>query len=412
MNHFKSINIPYFSEENERSARSIFEESTKIDKPTFEIMKYPKNPHIYKTDAMHPLIYSWLVALEEGHKIVIRPEHIFLLVLNGIGSHFEYTKSPKKQSIRIDWNSPFIDGGYLNNCNVIISDFWEQMTNSHEMDKDIKFALSNAIFQKSSLPQYNNTLHITYDFNELSKDNFNIVGKKKDWIQIHSKINQLLDNIGANYWKTQINELIGYFYIDNPDQEDFFCNLIKYKKSTSIVGGNIIKFFPYIYNNNNKLIKRCSKYFVKTKHLPNSLTKRNIFINDSLGKIYKMSLHSGFLGVLLNIDGSVEPEIWWGIIDENPNHHSDHHSDDDSDDHSDYDSDDHSDDDSDDHSDDDSDDHSEDESDDHSDDDSDDDLHNISTHRNPVVIFYAYILIFYLFVLTFFNIFLIIEHFY
>ena len=121
MNHFKSINIPYFSEENERSARSIFEESTKIDKPTFEIMKYPKNPHIYKTDAMHPLIYSWLVALEEGHKIVIRPEHIFLLVLNVIGSHFEYTKSPKKQSIRIDWNSPFIDGSYLNNCNVIIN---------------------------------------------------------------------------------------------------------------------------------------------------------------------------------------------------------------------------------------------------------------------------------------------------
>jgi hypothetical protein len=153
----------------------------------------------------------------------------------------------------------------------------------------------------------------------------NIEGTKTDWLKIKKGLQQFkgykIDN-----WINSLEPIIQQFVdaSDNKIDTAFWSNIFKRKDESGgpYITGWIIKFFPYINDNNKMNINpfidiEPKKHFegLLTNQFNNGLSKAN-FIWNYYGTNYEMEFLAGFIGIKQDLNTlTLRPEIGWLVKD-------------------------------------------------------------------------------------------------
>jgi len=153
----------------------------------------------------------------------------------------------------------------------------------------------------------------------------NIEGTKTDWLKIRNGL-QHFKGYKIDNWINSLEPIIQQFVdaSDNKIDTAFWSNIFKRKDESGgpYITGWIIKFFPYINNNNqmeiNPYIYKEPKKLTEgllTNQFNNGLSKAN-FIWNYYGTNYEMEFLAGFIGIKQDLNTlTLRPEIGWLVKD-------------------------------------------------------------------------------------------------
>lgn len=294
---------------------------------------------------MHPFVATLHYGFAQHRPVVISPDMIWLMILQGFSKHIQLNSDSiqssilnftGKKTIRIRHNE-FIKGNFSNNWQSTVPEITNQIF------KDLKPELKPLFINEfsSSTPETIIAFQITlmealnkyYDIHCMTSCGIPYVileGKPDDWKWIRDNINQFKKyNLG--FWTDSLYPILNKIYESSKGNIDtmFWKSMYKWNETSggNKVTGWIIKFFPYLERQSDRKI---SPYLAIDYNKPqdeNKFNFRGLSGDDFTSGIsscefewfyysthFNMQFNAGFIGISQNSnDLSLRPEINWFI---------------------------------------------------------------------------------------------------
>lgn len=303
-----------------------------------------RNELLVETD-IHPFVSSLYIAYADHRPISISPDMIWLLICQGFSTHVNNnTEKLRTKFVSFDEKKKLIV-----NTQPISDKFIKGSINSpwplafpimaDSISKYVKADIHNLYVQSFSTTTsaekaaYEIALldvmsgYFEYEYaTACGIPEINIEGTKEDWQKIKTNIKSF-KGYGIDKWINSLEPIIQQFInaSENKIDNNFWSNIFKRKDESGgpYITGWVIKFFPYISEGNQKMIKnpyieREPKEFMEgleTNQFNNGLSKAD-FIWNYFGNEYEMEFLAGFVGIKQDKKSlTLRPEIGWLVKD-------------------------------------------------------------------------------------------------
>jgi len=302
-----------------------------------------RNEPIVSTE-IHPFVATLYIAYADHRPISISPDMIWLLICQGFSTHVNNNiEDLRKKFVKFDGKKELIV-----DTQPISKEFKKGSTKSpwplafpvlaDSISKYVNFDIHNLYVQSFSTTTsvekaaYEVALldvmsgYFEYEYaTSCGIPAINIEGTKTDWLKIKKKL-QHFKGYNIDNWINSLEPIIQQFVdaSDNKIDTAFWSNIFKRKDESGgpYITGWIIKFFPYINDNNKMTInpyidKEPKKHFegLLTNQFNNGLSKAN-FIWNYYGTDYEMEFLAGFIGIKQDLKTlTLRPEIGWLVKD-------------------------------------------------------------------------------------------------
>jgi hypothetical protein len=282
----------------------------------------------------HPFVETLHLSFAEHRPISISPDMIWLLIVQGFASHVDVNSdSLREHFVKHDGKVKIIikrDGfrkGKQNPWDNTFPEFCDSISNyvgSNLNDLVVsrfsttKFAETSA-FQVSLMDAMDN--YFEYEVLTMCGiPEITLTGTQKDWELILRKVEQFRQ-YELDWW---IDELIPVLkqFIDatkgNVD-ENFWQSVYKIENGSGgpHITGWILKFFPYILNYRNQLVKNTGMngtWGITTPSFPSGYSRVDFVWDYRItGDIFKMEFIAGFVGIIQDEKGNLQTEINWAV---------------------------------------------------------------------------------------------------
>ena len=311
------------------------------------IESYPmteKNRTLVATDA-HAFISALHIAFAQHRPIVISPDMIWLMIIQGVGMHIHENKDTL-QNVIVNFDNKkqiiirkdeFIKGNENNDWESVFSQFSDSI---QEYMDDSLYSLFTPSFSTTSIKEKNafevalmSAVDSYFDYTVVTFcgiSEITLEGTTDDWKWIAENCKKL-NKIGLSNWTMNLQPILNEFVNASQGKIDtiFWQSMYKWCAISGgpLITGWIIKFFPYIYKDNtiiqNPYIQgdRFAYIGLKSNNFPSGLSKTDLkwlVFENGLWNKYDMELYSGFIGVYQDTSSkSLRPEICWAIRDKN-----------------------------------------------------------------------------------------------
>jgi hypothetical protein len=312
----------------------------------FEACEFKRrNEPIVPTD-IHPFVASLYIAYADHRPISISPDMIWLLICQGFSTHVNNNiEELRKEFVRFDGKKKLIV-----QTQSISQEFQKGSTKSpwplafpvmsDSISKYVKSDIHNLYVQSFSTTTYVEKASYEVALLDVMSGYFeyecstmcgipaiNIEGTKTDWLKIKKEL-QHFKGYKIDNWINSLEPIIQQFINASDNKIDTVCwsNIFKRKDESGgpYITGWIIKFFPYINDNNKVTInpyidKEPKKHFegLLTNQFNNGLSKAD-FIWNYYGTKYEMEFLAGFIGIKQDKKTlTLRPEIGWLVKDKN-----------------------------------------------------------------------------------------------
>jgi hypothetical protein len=299
-----------------------------------------KKRNLIETNA-HAFISTLHIGFAQHRPVVISPDMIWLLIVQGAAQHINFKsdslkesivnfKTRKKISVRRD---KFIKGNENNNWASVFPEFTDSIK-SYLRDSLYNLFIpsfsTTGVKEKSAYEiAFMGAVNSYFDYSVYTFcgiPEITLEGSTEDWQWI-AKNSSKLSKIGMTDWSNNIKPILNEFVNASKGKIDttFWKSMYKWldlSGGTKITGW-IIKFFPYIYSNNQLIANpfiygnRYAYSGLFPNNIPTGLSKVDMnwqYFNQS----FKMELYSGFVGISQNKKSkAIRPEISWAIRDIN-----------------------------------------------------------------------------------------------
>lgn len=307
----------------------------------FEACEFQFRNNLLVETELHPFIDCLYIAYSDHRRITISPDMVWLLICQGFSIHvnnnveklrnkFVTFNDKKKLKVQTqDISNKFIKGSISSPWSLAfppMSDSISKYVKSDIRNLYVQSFSTTTIAEKAA---YEIALldvmsgYFEYEYaSACGIPEINIEGTKEDWLKIRNNIKKFkgyeIDN-----WINSLEPIIQQFVntSNNKIDQPFWSNIFKRKDESGgpYITGWIIKFFPYISEGNNKMVKnpyieREPKEFMEgleTNEFNNGLSKAD-FIWNYFGKEHEMELLAGFIGIKQDKKTlTLKPEIGW-----------------------------------------------------------------------------------------------------
>jgi Leucine-rich repeat (LRR) protein/HEAT repeat protein len=302
------------------------------------------NAKLVKSE-IHPFISTLHLAFVDHRPVVISPDSIWLLIIQGFAEHINENPEEFRKLLVSHTGKKLIKvrrdnyiKGQQNPWNESIEEFCLKI--KQNCDQELfslitdKFSTTRAVdsiaFKVSLMSAVRN--YFTYEmqtFCGITK--ITVEGTPEDWHSLIERTKKLRKY--KLYW--WLNELLPVLQkieatANGKIDQEFWQSIYKRNSASGgdIISGWIIKFFPYIYHNagafkvrNPHLTKKPTKYNpenhsecgLQLNNFPSGLAKAP-FIWLYFDKKYKMEFIAGFVGIKQNHQTkALSPEIGWAV---------------------------------------------------------------------------------------------------
>lgn len=303
-----------------------------------------RNELLVETD-IHPFVSSLYIAYADHRGISISPDMIWLLICQGFSTHVNMnTEGLRSKFVAFDDKKKLIV-----DTQPISNEFKKGSVNSpwalafpimaDSISKYIKSDMHNLYVQSFSTTTtieksaYEIALlnvmggYFEYEYaTACGIPEIKIEGTKEDWQKIRKNIKRF-KGYNIDNWINSLDPIIEQFInaSGNKIDHDFWSNIFKRKDESGgpYITGWVIKFFPYVTDGNQKMMKnpyidREPEKFMEglqTNQFNNGLSKAD-FIWNYLGHKYEMEFLAGFVGIKQDKKSlTLKPEIGWLVKD-------------------------------------------------------------------------------------------------
>ena len=302
-----------------------------------------RNEPIVSTE-MHPFVATLYIAYADHRPISISPDMIWLLICQGFSTHVnnnieelrkKFVKFDGKKKLIVETQSishEFEKGSIKSPWPLAFPVMSDSISKYVEFDIHNLFVQSFSTTTSVDKAAYEVALldvmsgYFEYEYATMCGiPTINIEGTKADWLKIKKGL-QHFKGYKIDNWINSLEPIIQQFIDASENKIDtaFWSNIFKRKDESGgpYITGWIIKFFPYI-NNNNKIVKNPyldkepKKHFegLLTNQFNNGLSKAD-FIWNYYGTKYEMQFLAGFIGIRQDKKTlTLRPEIGWLVKD-------------------------------------------------------------------------------------------------
>lgn len=303
-----------------------------------------RNELLVETD-IHPFIASLYIAYADHRRISISPDMIWLLICQGFSTHVhmnaeelrnKFVAFDDKKKLIVDTQpiSNEFKKGSINSpwplAFPIMADSISKYIRSDIHNLYVQsFSTTTAIEKSAYEVALLNVMGGYFEYEYATAcgiPEIKIEGTKEDWQKIKRNIKRL-KGYNIDNWINSLDPIIQQFInaTDNNIDHNFWSNIFKRKDESGgpYITGWVIKFFPYVTDGNQKMIKnpyidREPEKFMEgllTNQFNNGLSKAD-FIWNYLGHKYEMEFLAGFVGIKQDKKSlTLKPEIGWLVKD-------------------------------------------------------------------------------------------------
>lgn len=311
----------------------------------FEACEFKLRNELFVETDIHPFVSSLYIAYADHRKISISPDMIWLLICQGFSTHVN-ANSEKLRTKFVLFNDK---KKLIVNTEPISNEFKKGSINSpwplafpvmaDSISKYVKTDIHNLYVQSFSTTTakekatYEVALldvmsgYFEYEYaTACGIPEINIEGTKEDWQKIKTNLKSF-KGYNIDNWINSLEPIIQQFInaSENKIDNNFWSNIFKRKDESGgpYITGWVIKFFPYISDENQKMIKnpyieKEPKEFMEglqTNQFNNGLSKAE-FIWNYFGNKYEMEFLAGFVGIKQDKKSlTLRPEIGWLVKD-------------------------------------------------------------------------------------------------
>ena len=311
----------------------------------FEACEFKLRNELFVETDIHPFVSSLYIAYADHRKISISPDMIWLLICQGFSTHVN-ANSEKLRNKFVSFNDK---KKLIVNTQPISNEFKKGNINSpwplafpvmaDSISKYVKTDIHNLYVQSFSTTtatekaSYEIALldvmsgYFEYEYaTACGIPEINIEGTKEDWQKIKTNLKGF-KGYNTDTWINSLEPIIQQFInaSENKIDNNFWSNIFKRKDESGgpYITGWVIKFFPYISDENKKMIKnpyieREPKEFMEglqTNQFNNGLSKAE-FTWNYFGNKYEMEFLAGFVGIKQDKKTlTLRPEIGWLVKD-------------------------------------------------------------------------------------------------
>jgi len=292
---------------------------------------------------VHGFVAALHIAFAQHRPMVISPDMIWLMIVQGATMHIQQNKEvlrdkivafQGKRSLNIIENS-FRKGSLKNDWSNAFAQFSDSIK---KQVSDSVYGLFVTSFSTTT-PKEKSAFEIAlmdgvddyfdYSLNtECGIPNITLEGTPADWewIAIHCSD---LEYVGMKDWSNDLQPILNEFVKASKGEVDsmFWQSIYKWCNISggSLITGWIVKFFPYIITDGkcikNPLLEGDRFVYdgLKPSCLPSGLSKADFVWDYQVykpAKQFKMNLYSGFFGISQNsVSKALRPEISWVVRD-------------------------------------------------------------------------------------------------
>lgn len=295
----------------------------------------PPGPEQLANFGRHPFMRSLYAAYAEHRPIVLSPDMIWLLILQGFSRHVNYNSAKmsvllgmdkEKVELKLEYQSDFLEGGY---------EVWENAV--LDFEAALRGHMGNEFMDKL-LPDFSTTGHREYIAGMISvmdslKPFFrylidvcvcgipaiSLEGQQEDWIHLREK-SLALKKYELDWWINELEPILNQFIhaFDAEIDMDFWRNIFKIHKPQMCgdpekIDGWITQFFPYDRFGR----RRAGEVILDINDLPEEVLKVDFslrLISPERTEELPMQLISGFVGAeQKESDFSLRPYISWMV---------------------------------------------------------------------------------------------------
>lgn len=303
-----------------------------------------RNELFVKTD-IHPFVASLYIAYADHRRITISPDMIWLLICQGFSTHVnmnaeelrnKFVAFDDKKKLIVDTQpiSNEFKKGSVNSpwplAFPIMADSISKYVKSDIHNLYVQsFSTTTAVEKSAYEVALLNVMGGYFEYEYATAcgiPEINIEGTKEDWQKIKRNIKRF-KGYHTDNWINSLEPIIQQFInaSDNKIDHKFWSNIFKRKDESGgpYITGWVIKFFPYVTDGNQKMIKnpyidREPEEFMEgllTNQFNNGLSKAD-FIWNYLGHKYEMEFLAGFVGIKQDKKSlTLKPEIGWVVKD-------------------------------------------------------------------------------------------------
>ncbi|KFF04636.1 DUF4419 domain-containing protein [Flavobacterium reichenbachii] len=311
----------------------------------FEACELKLRNELFVETEFHPFIASLYIAYADHRRISISPDMIWLLICQGFSTHV----NSNAEELRTKFVAFDDKKKLVVNTQPISDDFIKGSINSpwplafpvmaDSISKYVKSDIHSLYVQSFSTTTsvekaaYEVALldvmsgYFEYEYaTACGIPEIKIEGTKEDWLKIKRNIKSF-KGYNIDNWINSLEPIIQQFInvSDNKIDHKFWSNIFKRKDESGgpYITGWCIKFFPYVTDGEQKMIKnpyidREPEKFMEglqTNQFNNGLSKAG-FIWNYLGNKYEMEFLAGFVGIKQDKKSlTLRPEIGWLVKD-------------------------------------------------------------------------------------------------
>ena len=292
---------------------------------------------------LHPFVAALHYSFAQHRPIVISPDMVWLMILQGFAKHVEYEadslqniivdfEGKKKLSVRRD---EFIRHSLSNDWDDVFDEF------SQKIYVDIDSNLSQLMQNKFTTTGPKETIAYQIALMDAMSEFFVyelqtacgipyviLEGTPEDWLLIKEQLPKFR-KYNLDFWIDNLQPVVDELYEASKGSIDtlFWKSIYKWDSGSggSGVSGWIVRFFPYLQDNNNlqksgwldsdyfeqKKNEECF-YGIEGKYFPSALSSCN-FVWDYFGDNINMRFCAGFIGISQDSNLILRPEINWFV---------------------------------------------------------------------------------------------------
>ena len=284
----------------------------------------------------HAFLSAMHMAYAEHHPFIISPDMIWLLIAQGFSKHIQineenlkhhFTTSVEKQNLvfkttDLDINDPQADwepvfDGLTNLLKLQIgNELVQTITNNFSTTQSAESIASQITLMDAMKSFYAYEVRLELcGIPELTLE-----GNKDDWLQLIEKAKEL-EKFDLSWWINSLLPILQEFVnvFDNNIDISFWSAMFKHHSSEeygepNIIDGWILKFFPYL-KNNEKTGDSIADDLSKPDNIPPQFVTTDFICIDEITKIqYRMEANAGFMGIEQNDKSmALRPKIGWFV---------------------------------------------------------------------------------------------------
>lgn len=309
----------------------------------FEACDLKLRNQMYVKTSLHPFVSTLFTAYNDHRPISISPDMIWLLICQGFANHINLNQeSLKTKFVSFDdqkkltiettvFSHDFKKGSKNSPWELAFHAFSDSIAKYTKTDIHNLFVQSFSTTTSTEKAAFEIALldamsgYFEYEVSTACGfPEINIEGTKEDWQKIKANLNGF-KGYGIDEWINALHPIILQFIDANDKKIDksFWSNIFKRKDESGgpYITGWIIKFFPYINDGNQTMVKNPFitsepekfREGLQTNQFNNGLSKVS-FVWKYMGKDYEMEFLAGFIGIKQDKKTlTLRPEIGWVV---------------------------------------------------------------------------------------------------